>query len=114
MHELSVAQNIISIVKEYLPDGQKNSLKRVKVKIGKLSNILPDSLLFGFNALIKETNLEGAKLEIEHTPLKIKCSDCRGESDLEEFAFNCPACSGNNIQVISGDELTISEIEIED
>ena len=114
MHELSIAQNIISIVKEYLPDEQKNSLKRVKVKIGKLSNILPDSLLFGFNALTKETNLEGATLEIEHLPLIIKCSDCGCESVLEEYAFSCPECNGHDIKVISGDELTISEIEIEE
>ena len=114
MHELSIAQNIISIVQENLKDEQRNSVKRVRVKIGKLTNILADSLLFSFEALTKETNLDGVVLEVENIPLTIKCKDCEKLTSLDDYIFCCPACQSTSITLISGNELMVSEIELND
>lgn len=114
MHELSIAQNIIEIVLENLADDQKQLVKVVRVKIGKLTNILPDSLLFSFEALTKETSLDGTKLEIEHLPLRIKCMDCGEITTSNEFIFSCQNCKGNRINIISGNEFLVSEIELND
>jgi len=114
MHELSIAQNIIDIVQENLAPDQKQAVKTVRVKVGKLSNILVDSLLFGFEALTKETNLEGVTLEVEQLPLRIKCNDCGKETDLDDYVFSCPICQSLAIKVISGQELLVQEIELND
>ncbi len=114
MHELSIAQNIIQIVGDHVPDGQKSEVRAVRVKIGKLSNILCDSLLFGFEALTRDTSLENARLEIDQIPLTIRCRECGEESVLEDYAFSCPRCESTAIQVVSGNELMVSEIELND
>jgi hydrogenase nickel incorporation protein HypA/HybF len=114
MHELSIAQNIIEIVYDNLNEHQKTSVKSVRVKIGKLNNILPDSLVFGFEALTQNTDLDGAVLEIEHLPIKIKCTDCGAVSTCDNFLFSCENCGGNQIKILSGDELLVSEIELND
>jgi hydrogenase nickel incorporation protein HypA/HybF len=114
MHELSIAQNIIEIVQDNLPEDQKYSVKAVRVKIGKLTNILTDSLIFGFDALTRETNLNGVRLEIEHLPLTIECSDCGTRSSGDDFFFACPECGSTSIKIVSGDELMVSEIELND
>ncbi len=114
MHELSIAQNIIEIVQDHLPEDQKYSVKTVRVKIGKLTNILPDSLVFSFDALTRETNLNGASLEIEHLPLTIECGDCGLQSSGNEFIFACPECGSTSIKIVSGNELMVTEIELND
>ena len=114
MHELSVAQNIIEIVQDNLSEEQKDLVKIIRVKIGKLTNILVDSLQFGFEALTRETNLDGAVLEIEQLPLTIKCLDCGNQDSQEDYIFQCSSCGSTNIQVVSGNELMVSEIELKD
>ena len=114
MHELSIAQNIIEIVNDNLNDHQKNIVKSVRVKVGKLTNILPDSLVFSFEALVKDTDLDGAVLEIEHLPIKIKCAECGAVSTSDDFQFSCEKCGGNQIKILSGNEFLVSEIELND
>jgi len=114
MHELSVAQEIINIVNNYLPDPKTTNVKAVKVKVGKLSNILPDSLTFCFEALTNESHLKGSKLEIVEIPVKVLCLKCNGESEIENPVFACPKCSNNKLKMISGMELQVDEIELFD
>lgn len=114
MHELSIAQEIIGIVQENLPKQNGHAVKTVKLKIGKLTNILPDSLEFCFDALIPSTPLNGAKLVIQHVPVTIHCTQCERENEIEGFAFMCPSCGSTNIKMTAGDELQVSEIEISD
>lgn len=113
MHELAIAQEIINIVKSSLPD-KNTKVKSVKLKVGKISGVLTDSLIFCFDSIITQTELEGASLEIEEVPIKIKCTECEKESILQEPIFQCPKCGSFNVLLISGKELSITEIEIED
>jgi hydrogenase nickel incorporation protein HypA/HybF len=112
MHELSIAEEIISVVRSYLPGENNTNVKAVRIKIGKLSNILPESLLFCFNASIERTELEGAKLEMKFIPLTILCAECGKVTEPEDYIFACSFCGSTNIKVISGDELQIEEIEL--
>lgn len=114
MHELSVAQEILSIVNQYVPEPKPNSVKSVKVLVGKMSNILADSLTFCFEAITSDTSLKGAKLEIVETPVKIICANCSKESEIEPPVFACPVCGNNQIKIISGTELRVDEIELFD
>ncbi|HVO76259.1 MAG TPA: hydrogenase maturation nickel metallochaperone HypA [Ignavibacteriaceae bacterium] len=112
MHELSIAEEIISIVRRYLTTENNSNVKTIRIKIGKLSNILPESLLFCFNASVEGTELEGAKLEMKYIPVTISCAECGENSNSEDYIFACPVCGSSKIKVLSGDELQIQEIEI--
>jgi len=114
MHELSIAQEIIGIVNQYVADPKPNSIKSVRVRVGKLSNILVDSLTFCFEAIISDTPLKGAMLEIIETPVKINCKGCNKESEIEPPVFACPVCGNNQIRIVSGTELRVDEIELFD
>ncbi|MBE0570136.1 MAG: hydrogenase maturation nickel metallochaperone HypA [Ignavibacteriaceae bacterium] len=114
MHELSVAQEILGIVHQYVPDPKPNTVKSVKVSVGKLSNILVDSLTFCFEAITGDTPLNGTKLEIIELPVKIQCSNCNKVSEIDDPVFACPNCGDNKINIISGTELKVDEIELFD
>lgn len=113
MHELSIAQSILDIVNQHLPADKNTSVKSVKVRIGKLSNVLPDSLRFCFEAITKDSKFENTELLINFIPITIECKDCNKQTEISDYVFTCPACSSTNLQVVGGNDLNIEEIEIE-
>ena len=40
MHELSIAQNILEIVHQYVPEEQRAKVQSVKVQVGRLSGVV--------------------------------------------------------------------------
>jgi hydrogenase nickel incorporation protein HypA/HybF len=76
MHELALAESIVKAVEEELKKHHSAKLIRVSVQVGGLHEIVPDSLEFGFNALIIDTPLAGAELAVEKIPLKGQCKQC--------------------------------------
>ncbi len=112
LHELSIAENIIEIIRENLTSTV--SVKSVKVRIGELANVVPDSLVFCFSAITKGTRLEATKLEIESTRLMGRCENCGTESAVEDFLFKCVNCGSNNLKIVSGNELQVVEMEVDD
>lgn len=114
MHELSVAQSILEIVQQNLPQEDLHSVKSVKVQVGELSGVVPDSLEFCFSALVSETPLARARLEIEHIPFKVYCPSCEQSWQSGNGFAVCPACGCAETRILSGTELHVTEIELED
>jgi hydrogenase nickel incorporation protein HypA/HybF len=112
MHELSIAENIIEIVKENL--AATRSVRSVKVRIGELANVVPDSLEFCFSAMTKGTPFESAKLEIENVGIVVHCDNCGVDSEVDALVFQCKNCGSTDVDVISGNDLRVVEIEVDD
>jgi hydrogenase nickel incorporation protein HypA/HybF len=114
MHELSIAQGILDIIQN---EAEKNAIERVSVvrlKLGKLTAVEPSSLSFCFELITKGTLAEGAKLEIDTIPITGRCAQCGREFTLEDPFCNCPVCQGLKIDILTGREFYICEIETDD
>jgi hydrogenase nickel incorporation protein HypA/HybF len=114
MHELSIAQNIVDIMDQYVPAGQAGTVRLVKVRIGPLAGIVADSLGFCFEAIVGGTPFENARLDIEETPVRSRCDACGRIFAVEGAAFSCPGCGGAELTLLSGTELQVVEIELSD
>ena len=115
MHEMGIALEIIEIVKSSIPaDLVDAKVRTVQLKIGKLSAVMPDSLRFCFDVAVKDTPLEGAALAIEEIPVTARCKECSHPWTVDGPAFTCPRCNSGSIDLLSGRELDIHSIEIED
>ncbi|HCV43819.1 MAG TPA: hydrogenase maturation nickel metallochaperone HypA [Bacteroidetes bacterium] len=114
MHELSIAQSIVDIVQANLPASGANLVKSVKIKIGQLSGVVPDSLDFCFGAITHGTSLQGATLDMEKVPFILKCRTCTTSFESEAGIVLCPKCGGTDTEVLSGTELQVVEIELYD
>lgn len=112
MHELGIARNILDIVQQSVPEEQSAAVKRIRIRIGQLSGIVPDSLEFCFSALLSETPMRQADLVMEKTPAISLCNDCHHQFMVENFTFLCPACDSVNLETVSGNELEIVDIEL--
>jgi hydrogenase nickel incorporation protein HypA/HybF len=113
MHEMSIAQNILEIVQDTMNREKVNKLKEVAVQVGELVAVVPESLEFCFSALIENTNLDGARLNIEILPLTGSCQECEHNFHIMNFLFVCPVCSSTKIDITQGQELTIRHLEVE-
>jgi hydrogenase nickel incorporation protein HypA/HybF len=68
MHELSIAQNILDIVRESVSPHDLPGVRVVKLRVGHLAGVVPDSLDFSFTVLTTDTPLRHARLSIDHIP----------------------------------------------
>ena len=57
---------------------------------------------------------EGAVLHQEVIPAWLRCRGCEQEWEIEIPAFRCPACTGSDVVVASGDEFEVESIEVEE
>lgn len=114
MHELSLAQSIVDIVHQYVPDEQGKSVKCVRLKVGELSGVVADSLDFCFTAITSETPLSGATLQIERVPFTLQCKNCKSPFASEYGIVLCPKCGSEDTQVVAGTEMHVVEIELWD
>lgn len=108
MHELGITRNLVAICTEHangLP------VKRVTLVVGKLSAILPESIRFCFDICAKGTLLEHAQLEIVEPPGRGRCRSCKAQIELSALGGRC-VCGSSDLQVISGDELKIRDMEV--
>jgi len=114
MHELGIAQNILQIVQQSVPEKQASDVRGIRIRVGQLSGVVPASLDFCFSAIINDTEMRKARLQIEQVPLTSECRECKHRFQMEDLAFFCPECKSTNLELISGRELEILEIELAD
>lgn len=113
MHELSVAHAVVSTVTAALPSPDVR-VTQVRLRIGELSGVVPQALQFAYEVAAEGTPLADAVLTIDRTPIVIRCSTC-GEQELASSQdFTCPGCHQPCGDVISGKELEIVDITLDD
>jgi hydrogenase nickel incorporation protein HypA/HybF len=114
MHELSIAQNILEIVKEHLPAEKTQRVNSICIKVGDGAGVVIDSLEFCFNSITAGTPLQEATLKIERVPFVVRCNVCGKTSINENGFFLCSFCEGGDVVLVSGNELEVSAIELVD
>ncbi len=110
MHELGLTRNIVAIVGERA-QGQK--VLRVRLEVGSLSGMLPESIRFCFDICSKGTALDGAMLEIVEIAGRGSCSSCGAEPVMAAPLGRCPVCRAPSLRMVAGSELNIKEMETE-
>ncbi len=112
MHEMGLAQNIFDIVLRTAQQNGVGKVLRINVRAGQLRGIVPEQLQFCFGFVARESPLvEGAELAIETLPIEGRCKSCKKEFPVEEYRFVCPECGHEDIEVLQGMELLVSNIE---
>lgn len=114
MHELSIAQNIVEIIHQYVPPVERTRVRSVFTVVGEHSGVVADSLSFSYQAITASTVLEHSTLIIEHVPFTIRCAKCGLESPSEMGSIQCPGCGNLDTIVTGGTELRVREIEMDD
>lgn len=114
MHEFAIASSVLDAVRTEAELRPGMRVSKIGVRIGDLAGIDPDALSFCFEALTKETDLESVVLEIERKPRRQRCPRCAREFAVVNYETSCPDCGEEFTAFLSGDELELAYLEMED
>jgi hydrogenase nickel incorporation protein HypA/HybF len=114
VHELSIAISLVEIACEKAAELGGAKVEALHLKLGPLSGVVKDALLFSFEVASKDTAIEGARLEIEDVPLTVRCVRCDAERELPEPYLICPVCGEPTPEILRGRELELSALEVMD
>lgn len=113
MHEMALAQGILDVALSTASQHDALKIGRIKLLVGEMTNVEPESLRFCFKALSAGSIAENAAVEIEVTPLIGRCRQCASEFSVAGFYFVCSECQSSSVEILSGRELTIEYLEVE-
>ncbi|MFV8165014.1 hydrogenase maturation nickel metallochaperone HypA [Mycobacterium sp. 134] len=108
MHEMAITQSVVDAVCEHAAGRRVHS---VKLEVGALCAVVPDSMLFCFDLVTQGTVADGARLDLDIHPGAAHCRSCGAQFDLPDLILLCP-CGSADVEVTAGRELRILSMEV--
>lgn len=113
MHEMSIAMSLIEVATEEAERLGNVSVEALRVRLGPLSGVVREALLFSYELAVEGTAIAGARLEIEDVPVIVFCQNCQTERHLLNIQhFRCPLCDQPTPNVLHGRELELTALEV--
>jgi hydrogenase nickel incorporation protein HypA/HybF len=113
MHELSLAEAINNTIQTLCARSAWARVRRVVLKVGRMRQIDPELLVFAFSVAGRGTVSEDAELSIIELPVVFKCNTCGERTASESTVFTCLNCGSTDVDLLSGMELTIESMEVD-
>ncbi len=114
MHELSIAMGIVDAALEEARQ-RRVHVTAVHLRLGALSGVVKDALLFSYEVACQDTPLEGSHLIVEDVPVLVFCPQCNKPQTLASVQlFTCPECGAPTGNILQGKELEVFALEVED
>ncbi len=113
MHEITVALSLLEGVETTAREKGIERVNAVHVKVGALSGIVRDALLFSWDVATAETICAGSALLIEEIPLAIFCEFCEDErAPHPGSGLLCPVCHNASPRILRGREMQLVAMEV--
>lgn len=115
MHELGLARDLVRAVRAAVADRQvTGKVTRVRVELGRLAGIEPESLRFAFSVLTAETPLAGAELALRRIEPAVTCRGCGRVSAAAPARLQCAACGSADVELTAGREFLLTGFDVEE
>jgi hydrogenase nickel incorporation protein HypA/HybF len=114
MHELSIAMGIVEAA---VDEAQRRRVQvsAVHLRLGALSGVVKDALMFSYEVACQDTTLQGSQLIVEDVPVIVYCAQCQKERALESVQlFQCPECGTPTMDIRQGKELEVFALEVQE
>lgn len=113
VHELSLAREIVRLTEAAAKTERFSCVTRIHLQLGALSCAQPEALDFAFAACRQGSLLGEAELDIARSPALGRCPDCGGTTEMWSRLDGCAHCHGTALLADGGDELRITELEVQ-
>jgi hydrogenase nickel incorporation protein HypA/HybF len=114
MHELAICEAVLQQVLGLPACRDAAAVTRIVLRIGPLAGVEPDLLRHAFPLVAAGTPCADAAIEIESTPVEVRCHICRSTTCVPPNRLLCARCGTWHVAVISGDEMRLASIELMD
>ena len=110
MHELSLCHAIAGVVRPYIAD---QHVDVVRVQVGMLRQVVPDSLTFCWSLIREHERMPDALLELELVPAEVACRSCGQRSQIaSRWSVCCPECNSGDVEVLRGNEFQVTSLDV--
>jgi hydrogenase nickel incorporation protein HypA/HybF len=109
MHELVLMEGVVAAVEAQVRPAR---VSRVRLQIGHLAGVLPETMHFCFGLCTRGTALDGAVLEIDEVLGRGRCRRCGGDVLMETSDDPC-RCGSSEIDILRGRELLVEQVEVQ-
>lgn len=111
MHELSIALSIVDGVLEEVEQHGGLRVAEVHLRLGPLSGVDEQALLFAYPMACEGTPLEGSCLVVQRTEAAVYCPVCEREcAPVTLHDLRCPICGSCDSRIFRGTELEITAL----
>ena len=111
MHELGLCDALLKKLREVAEESELEGVNFMSLEIGSLSGVVPSFMEDCWQAVIDGTEFSQTKLFVTSVPGKARCADCGCEFEVDLDKMFCPQCSGRRLIPVSGNDITITQIE---
>lgn len=111
MHEMTLTQTLLETI---LTHAGGRKVVDVYLLLGNLSDEQPESVRWYWRDISKGTLAEGAELHFEPMMVEMQCMQCNAVFHLQEEVAECPQCRSVQLRVVSGDDIRLVGIDVEE
>lgn len=113
MHEVSLMEQALDLALDCARQNKATQIRSLTLTVGEQSGVVPEALRFAFEIAAAETMAQNAELIIRSAPVVCHCQPCDQSFQPESWVYRCPHCGALSSEVISGKELELTSMEIE-
>ena len=113
MHEMSLCEGVLQIIESEAKKQKFTKVKRVIIDVGVLSGVEIPAFEFAFEVVMRGSIAEKAILEINELAAQAWCMQCAEVVTVDQRYDPCPKCGSYQLQISSGDELKVKELEVD-
>ena len=113
VHEITVALGLLDGVEMTAREQGIDRVEVVHVRIGALSGVVRDALLFSWDVATADSIAAGSRLAIEEIPLVVFCEFCEAERAPQPgYGLLCPDCGTPSPRIVRGREMQLVAMEV--
>ena len=113
MHEMSLAEGVLQLIEDSAKTENFSRVKTVWLEIGQLAGVEAEAMKFCFEAVVRDSIAQDARLEIIETPGQAWCLQCAETVQVQALYDACPKCGSHQVQVTGGNEMRVKELDVE-
>jgi hydrogenase nickel incorporation protein HypA/HybF len=113
VHEWSLACELVRQAEQEASSRGAARILSVTARVGLLTGVVPELLNRSYEMARMGTLLEDAPLVVERQPVRARCPACGATNAFEEFGLVCPGCGALGLEVLEGDEIVLTRMELE-
>jgi hydrogenase nickel incorporation protein HypA/HybF len=105
---MAITQSVVDAVCEHAAGRRVRS---VRLEVGALCAVVPDSMQFCFGLAAEGTAADGARLDLDIREGSARCRTCGTQFTLTDPILLCP-CGSADVEVLAGKDLKILSMEV--
>jgi hydrogenase nickel insertion protein HypA len=110
MHEVSVAQALVELIRRYLPAHHR--LIRATVRIGPMHGVVAEAMQLAWQVVSIDAGWPQSTLVVNDQPWRLRCVACGRCWEPATVDEPCQ-CGCTRVEIMGGDEFQLDSIEVD-